>query len=232
MSHLAEHPFEAQTISRFFGGIDADNNNPHDCNWIITNIVNDNNPYPGSSGTVISMMSRELGGWARRGFRWDQRQRLAAFITNSNRLKGVITTGNSPGTSDFNGLLAGDEQLEFLRNFGMIFAYWNHADIWASWCASYNGMRNILVQFDAAYGGANPVPADLAQKWATFNRQELNNIARIGREYVDLLYSIKKPVGGLWGYWWDLKWYTVMTAPIVNQRSYIKFTQTCANLPP
>lgn len=177
------------------------------------------------------MMSRELGGWARRGFRWDQRQRLAVFLTNSNRLKGQISGDRTPGTGDFTGLQAGDEQLMFLREFGMIFAYWNHPDIWDSWCATYNGIRDILIRFDAAYGGANPVPANLAQKWADFSRRELNDIARIGRAYVDLLYSLKKPVGGIWGYWWDLKWYTVMTAPLLNQRSYIKFTNRCANLP-
>lgn len=102
---------------------------------------------------------------------------------------------------------------------------------WGSWCASYSGIYGILTRFDQAYGGANPAPANLASKWATFNRRELDNIARIGRDYVDLLYSLKKPVGGLWGYWWDLKWYTVMRAPLLNQRSYIQFSKTCPNLP-
>lgn len=86
-------------------------------------------PFPGASGTVIQMMMRELGGWGSEPFAWDQRQRLAAFLTDSNRLKGVISGGKTPGTGDFTSLSAGDEQLTFLRNFGFIFAYWNHADI-------------------------------------------------------------------------------------------------------
>jgi hypothetical protein len=152
-------------------------------------------------------------------------------LTNSNRLKGEIRGGKTPGVAAFNALLAGDEQLTFLRTFRFIFAYWNHDDIWGSWCASYSGIYGILTRFDQAYGGANPAPANLASKWATFNRRELDNIARIGRDYVDLLYSLKKPVGGLWGYRWDLKWYTVMRAPLLNQRSYIQFSKTCPNLP-
>tara|TARA_R110002003_G_scaffold722_7_gene21364 strand:- start:13737 stop:13988 length:252 start_codon:yes stop_codon:yes gene_type:complete len=72
---------------------------------------------------------RQLGGWGTRTFAWDQRQRLAAFLTNSNRLKGEIRDGKTPGVAAFNALLAGDEQLTFLRTFRFIFAYWNHDDI-------------------------------------------------------------------------------------------------------
>lgn len=231
---IAEHPFEAQTISRFFNQLDADTTDPIDCNWIVTNIVNDPNTFNGAADTIINLMKQQLGGHGGRqgqpGY-WDRRNRLAAFLTSPNRIKGVLSGGGTPGIGDYNSLLAGDEQLTYLREFGYIFAYWNHDDIWGSWCDSYRGILSVLQQFDSGNGGLGPTPANLASKWATHVRRDLNIIARIGNAYVDNLYNQRKSVGGIWKFWWDAKWYATLYAPLINNKSYIKFDKTCQGLP-
>jgi hypothetical protein len=179
-------------------------------------------------------MKKELGGSGGRGaFSWNRNDRLAAFLTNSNRIKGMISGQKTPGLGDFNSLQAGDEQLTFMRSFGFIFAYWNHEDIWGSWCATFQGIHTILTRFDADYNLAHPnAPANLATKWADFNRKELNGIAEIGRSYVDSLYSARKPAGGIfYRTFWYTRWWTTLYAPLINQKSYISFDKTCPGLP-
>ncbi|KAE8410719.1 hypothetical protein BDV36DRAFT_302509 [Aspergillus pseudocaelatus] len=105
-------------------------------------------------------MSHELGSW-------DQQGRLAVFLTDSNWMNGAIVTGSSPiQTSRWVILGPGDEQLEYLRELGMLFRYWNYPEVWQSFCDSYGGMRDVadvLLQFDNWYT-ANRGPSDLARE--------------------------------------------------------------------
>ncbi|KAJ5057413.1 hypothetical protein PSV09DRAFT_2197870, partial [Bipolaris maydis] len=226
--YQTEHPYEAQSISKFFEEHVGDYQNPErrDCAWVRRNIVDNKTPFNGAGGSVLQLMMRELGNKNRPN-------RLAVFLARSNRMKGTLSSHNSAANlNTFDALQAGDEQLMYVKEFGMIFAYWNIPDIWNSFCDSYNGMRDVLSDFDRSWNSAHATdPSDLAGQWESWNRNNLRIIAQNGRYQAMSLYNRRKQIGGLYGYWWSLKWWTVFSAPLgQSQYEYIKLDRSCRNL--
>lgn len=62
-------------------------------------------------------------------------------------------------------------------------------------CDSYNGMRDILLQFDTWYNN-NQGPSDLVREWKKFNQAELKRIVDRGRASAQFLKETRKPVTG------------------------------------
>jgi hypothetical protein len=81
-------------------------------------------------------MGDELGSRDRQGG-------FAVILTDSNWMKGAIVKGSSAiQTSRWDNMDAGDEQLAYLKELGILFSYWNHPEVWQSFCDSYTGMRD------------------------------------------------------------------------------------------
>lgn len=78
----------------------------------------------------------------------------------------------------------------------MLFSYWNHPEVWQSFCDSYNGMCDVLLQFDNWYT-ANQGPSDLAGQWKKFNQLELKRIVEKGKASAQYLKESRKPVPSL-----------------------------------
>lgn len=204
-----------------------------DCNWIKRFIINDKNPFPNAQDSVFQLMVQELGGADKKGKGvWDQRSRLAAFLTSSNRLKGTLFGGGVfQMRSDFDTLQPGDEQIMHAKRLGMIFAYMNHPDIWQSFCDSYNGMLTVLMAFQLDYNTANPQDRlDFVDKWQSFVRSELKRVVERGQAAAMSMYNGKKDSGDRWNFWWTAKWWTIYKLPFANQYSYIALDRTCQNL--
>lgn len=195
------------------------------CTWIVTWILS-RAPWAGATTNVAQLMSYELESRDRQG-------RLAVFLTDSNWMKGAIVKGSSPiQTSRWDNLDLGDEQLAYLKELGMLFSYWNHPEVWQSFCDSYNGMRDVLLQFDNWYI-ANRGPSDLVGEWKKFNQLELKRIVERGKASAQYLKESRKPVPGFWGRGWTLKWqglFTYFPGNLLYQFGTIKLDQTCVNL--
>lgn len=147
-------------------------------------------------------------------------------------MKGDITgLKTAVNARKFDAVEAGDEQLTFAKNFGMVFSYWNLPEIWTSFCDSYNGMLDVLTDFDQNWNALHPQDrSDLATAWSSFVLIELGNIVVSARAQAMSMYNRKKDAGGVWGWWWTTKWWLVYKAPGVNQYGYIKLDRTCRNL--
>jgi hypothetical protein len=224
---LAEHPFEAQTINMFFEKHLTSYLNPQkrDCAWIRKNIIDLKTPWNNAGGSVLQLMMREMG-------TKDNPGRLAVFVSRSNRLKGTLSGWKTAvNTASFDLLKPGDEQISYAKEFGMIFSYWNIDEIWSSYCDSYNGMRDVLGNFDTEWDRAHPNdPSGLQAMWQSFNKDNLREVTTRGRAQAMSMYNRRHTVGGLSEAFWIAKWWAVYSAPLVNQYSYIKLDKPCRNL--
>ncbi|KAJ8110045.1 hypothetical protein OPT61_g7002 [Boeremia exigua] len=226
--YQTEHPFEAQSISKFLDGhlTNIINRKRRDCAWVRKNLIQNRTPWNNAGGSVFQLMMRELG-------TRDTPGRLAVFMARSNRMKGSLSGWDTAAnTATFDNLQAGDEQLMYVKEFGMVFAYWNLPEIWNSYCDSYNGMRDVLAEFDRNWNLAHANdPSDLMTQWETWNRNNLKTIALNGRMQALSLYNRRKQIGGLYGAWWSAKWWLVFSAPLgQSQYAYIALDRTCRNL--
>jgi len=110
-----EHVLEGQTVGRFFSyhlpnyALQAQSTA-----WIMQELIDNSMPYPGATDSIADMAALELG-------RNMHRDRLALFLKNSNLLKGQLFGIATPKLDKFNALKAGDEQMQKLKELGMIF---------------------------------------------------------------------------------------------------------------
>jgi hypothetical protein len=110
-----EHVLEGQTVGRFFSyhlpnyALQAQSTA-----WIMQELIDNATPYPGATDSIADMAALELG-------RNMHRDRLALFLKNSNLLKGQLFGIATPKLDKFNALQAGDEQMQKLKELGMIF---------------------------------------------------------------------------------------------------------------
>ncbi|RGP61415.1 glycosyl hydrolases family 18 [Fusarium longipes] len=194
-----EHVFEGQTISRFF--ITWLPNNGYSQAWSEKWAFINDQEWQGQ--TFIHPLVDELGSKI-------HLDRLAIFLSNSNRLKGSLFKGVS-STSDahFNSLDAGAEQLLHVRELGLVFGYMGRDDIWDAFCASYNGILDLMEQFDAWYLKKSTNKSDLAAEWVKFIRSELDMVVKQARDDVKRMYQKKKPAGPNY----DAFWETIMKGP-------------------
>lgn len=121
-NYQTEHPFEAQTLARFFDyHLTQRARNPLSKSWILAELHNNRQPYQGATAGVTKMAADELG-------TVNHLDRLAIFLTDPNRMKGnLFSHKDSPSaTLKFHAMQAGDEQILRLKDLGMIFTVSNN----------------------------------------------------------------------------------------------------------
>ncbi|KAF5980123.1 glycoside hydrolase family 18 protein [Fusarium bulbicola] len=193
-----EHVFEGQTISRFFAIWLSSHNYPH--SWSEKWALTEYNEWKDSkkANAFVHLVVDELGS----SIHYD---RLAIFLSNSNRLKGSLFKGISTTTNaGFAKLEAGAEQLLHVREIGLIFGYMGRDEVWEAFCDSYNGMLDLMERFDAWYLKETKKTSDLATQWSDFIRSELDMVVRQARSDVKRLYDQKKPAGKKYEDFWDV----------------------------
>ena len=185
--------------------------NLRNCAWIKRHIMTRRLVYGGALKTTAEHMIRELGSN-------NHKDHLAVFLASSNRMKGTLSSLKTVlNNNKFSKMTAGEEQLLYVQEFGMIFSYWNLPEIWGSCCVSYNGIYSVLQAFDADWALNNPHdPLQLSLQWRAFVLTELSNVVMNAKIQAMSMYNSKKSKGGIWGWWWDLKWWSVYQAPLVN----------------
>jgi hypothetical protein len=200
---------------------------PKNCAWLRLFIGNSNIvPWPHGPLSVAKAMVTELG--SREG---TNQLRLTVFTNYTNQMKGSLFHDVTVVGDIYGRLEPGDEQLAYLKKYGMIFAYFNIPEVWSVWCETFNAIRGVLLQFDTWYNTfQNPnAPVHLANEWAAFNRKEFERIAKTARRDIRFMFSSRKRVAGFWKLWWDAKWLLV-TSDLLGQMGYVGFNQPCQNL--
>jgi chitinase len=127
-----------------------------------------------------------------------------------------------------NGFNAGDEQLLAAREIGFIFPYMNTDTVWRSFCDSYNGMLDLLTQFDTWHTQQGSAASDLAGEWPRFIRSELDIVVKAARNNLKVMDQSRKSVGVLY----LTRWRTVMNRNGREiQKVKLERTDRCRNLP-
>ncbi|TVY74071.1 Chitotriosidase-1 [Fusarium oxysporum f. sp. cubense] len=86
--------------------------------------------------------------------------------------------------------MSSDEQLQLVKEHGLLFNYMNHEDVWEMWCDTYNAMRVHLVEFDKWYPKSKGDPdVTLADEWDKYHRVALDSIVLRSRETWKWLYD-------------------------------------------
>lgn len=222
-----EHPFEAQTISRFFGvwlSLTGQAAVKRDCTWVETFVTEEDvqwgtNGY-GSYNSFYGTLMDELGSLG-------HLDRLTVFLANSNGHKGTLFGGKQAIRSTiFMAASPGDEQITMAREIGFIFPYMNTDDVWQSFCASYNGMLTKIEGFDQWYQQKVGTSPNLAAEWPKFIRSELDLVVTNARANINLMNNLRSYAGVSY----VLKWALLTTTSLPT----IKLSRTdyCRNLPP
>ncbi|KAJ9415052.1 hypothetical protein QL093DRAFT_2452770 [Fusarium oxysporum] len=77
-----------------------------------------------------------------------------------------------------------DEQLQLVKEMGMIFSYLNHKDIWPKYCAVYEAIYDHMGDFDTWYS--------TQQEWKEYNRLVLDSMVRSARYTEIWMYNNKE----------------------------------------
>ncbi|KZF20785.1 hypothetical protein L228DRAFT_179448 [Xylona heveae TC161] len=242
-----EHVFEAQTIAQFFNdytisgylpwfskrGNNVRSEPQWDSTWGTNYVTRFStnwrapNPAIPSRQIIYSFMDRllmELGTGFARG-RGNQ-DRLTILSARVNNLKGRLFKGNqgvSPNT--FSKFSEQARKLAF-KELGMAFTYMNLPEVSAKFCSSYQGMYDLMGQFDSWHAEVNPDAQDpaLQAKWKNFIRELLDNIVLLGRENAKSLWQIVRNDNkdNLDGQWKNVA---------QREAKKLRLTFTCDNLP-
>ncbi|SPJ91021.1 uncharacterized protein FTOL_13423 [Fusarium torulosum] len=155
--------------------------------------------------------------------------RLAIFLSNSNRMKGSLFGGSKTTTdATFDKLAAGAEQLLQAREVGLIFGYMGRDEVWGAFCDSYNGILDLMALFDAWYLKKSTNTSDLAAQWVKFIRSELDMVAKQAQDDVKRLYGRKKSASKKYDDFWEV----VMKGPTAEMNKVkLDKISTCKKLP-
>ncbi|KAF5974968.1 glycoside hydrolase family 18 [Fusarium coicis] len=195
-----EHILEGQTISRFLATWLPSHkySNRWTEKWVFTEYSQWEDKQTKKQNAFIHLVVDELGS----SIHYD---RLAIFLSNSNRMKGALFKGISTTTSaSFAQLEAGAEQLLHVRELGFVFGYMGRDDIWGAFCDSYNGILDLMETFDTWYFKESKSTSDLAAQWVSFIRSELDMVSRQARADVKSMYRQKKPAGKNYEDFWEV----------------------------
>ncbi|KAF5557753.1 glycosyl hydrolase family 18 [Fusarium napiforme] len=195
-----EHILEGQTISRFFATWLPNHkySNRWTEKWVFTEYSQWEDKQTKKQNAFIYLVVDELGS----SIHYD---RLAIFLSNSNRMKGALFKGiSTTTTASFAQLEAGAEQLLHVRELGFVFGYMGRDDIWGAFCDSYNGILDLMETFDTWYLKESKSTSDLAAQWVSFIRSELDMVARQAQADVRSMYRQKKPAGKKYEDFWEV----------------------------
>ncbi|KAM3426153.1 hypothetical protein NHJ13734_009626 [Beauveria thailandica] len=149
--------------------------------------------------------------------------RLTIMLSRPNEKKGSLFTGIR--TVDYNKYLkmSADEQLQTVKDLGIIFNYLNSQTVWEAFCGTYEAIWKQMGQFDDWYtknARGGPVIPSLQKEWKEYNQVLLSSVVRRARAQFDFFYQSRRASGHA------PKW---LLNQFVN-RSQIKLSLTCPNL--
>lgn len=240
-TYNTEHVLEAQTIARFFTNwlpLRATRANQRNCFWVGTYVVLANH-YWGTDGSgdfysFARVLMNELGSI-------NHLDRLTVFLARSNGHKGRLFSGAvAVSSAKYDNLTSDDLQFMVLREVGMIFTYLNRAEVWDSFCSTYNGILDRLEEFDTYYNNKlndqNQLGADsnLAVEWPKHVRAELDMVVKGALTNIEMFNSRKKAVNPVWLSRWSRALTGLGLPPGGKQLQKIALNRIgkCRNLPP
>ncbi|EXK35888.1 hypothetical protein FOMG_09085 [Fusarium oxysporum f. sp. melonis 26406] len=121
--------------------------------------------------------------------------RLTIFQFRPSLKKGSMYTGNEPTSPTKYETTSSDEQLQLVKEMGMIFSYLNHKDIWPKYCAVYEAIYDHMGDFDTWYStqqGAGTTIPSLLKEWKEYNRLVLDSMVRRARYTEIWMYNNKE----------------------------------------
>ncbi|KAI0123659.1 hypothetical protein BJ170DRAFT_659563 [Xylariales sp. AK1849] len=218
-----EHVMEGQTIGRFFmTWMPYSATRTRAYFWSESYILSTFAAPPLNGQAWIHLIVDELGSVA-------NGDRLTIFLRRPNVKKGQLFGGKVSVTqATFAGREKGAEQLLEARETGMIFPYMNDDDVWQSFCDSYNGILDVLTQFDGWYQDLTGADSFLADEWPKFIRSELDMAVTRARKDLKMMDQNREAAGILY----TQRWATIMA---VNggeiQKVKLDRVDICRNLP-
>ncbi|RBA18191.1 chitinase [Fusarium proliferatum] len=120
--------------------------------------------------------------------------RLTLFLARPNRKKGLMFTGVRPTSPDEYDSMSSDEQLQEVKEMGMIFNYLNNQQVWDKYCAVYEAIYDHMGDFDTWYAtnGAGVTIPNLQKEWKDYNRILLDSMVRRMRILMEHFWNNKE----------------------------------------
>lgn len=221
--YQTEHVFEGQTIARFFmTWMPASATVPRPSLWSETYILSTFASAPLYGQAWVHLLFEELGSTT-------YQDRLTVFMSRPNGKKGQLFSGKaSVSQPTFKSRDKGPKQLLEARETGMIFGYMNLDTVWESFCDSYNGMLDVLTQFDSWYQDLTGADSFLADEWPKFIRSELDMVVKQARTDLKMMDQQRKAAGVVYTGLWS----TIMgTTAGEIQKVKLDRTDVCKSLP-
>ncbi|KAF6515930.1 hypothetical protein HZS61_004671 [Fusarium oxysporum f. sp. conglutinans] len=202
---IAEHVYEAQFLSQFFttwlveGKVKRQRPAPGttvgkvDCKWVSDWIIEADNSYPWEDPagkedifSLLQLLHSELGNMV-------HQDRLTIALGRLNNKKQNLFGHKNTYQEKGYKRMSSDEQLQLVKEHGLLFNYMNHDDVWEMWCDTYNAMRVHLVEFDKWYPKSKGDPdVTLADEWDKYHRVALDSIVLRSRETWKWLYDNRR----------------------------------------
>ncbi|POS72695.1 chitinase [Diaporthe helianthi] len=235
-----EHVFEGQLIGDFFsqwlhqGRINNQNPAPvnpqskMDC-FVTQTYITAANPanFPwqldGQPASFMQLMLAELGSIR-------HLDRLTIYQARPNRKKGSMFSGNQPTDPRVYELMSKDEQLQSVKEMGLVFTYLNTQQVWDGFCGSYEALYDLLGRFDTWYasnGAAVAIP-NLQDEWKQYIRVVLDSMVRRSKATFDYMYQNRRV--GLLGGFVDPPYTGHWIANRFINRLQIRLALTCRNM--
>nr|WOD46715.1 hypothetical protein [Trichoderma atroviride] len=237
--YQTEHVFEGQLISIFFtqwldkGFFKRQNPMPSNprpkvpCSFTETYIKKTVSPnswmLKNKKQPFIQVLLAELGNK-------EKLDRLAIFKARPNLKKGNLFENiNSVAVTSY-GLMTVAEQLQSVKELGLIFSYMNNPMVWDMFCDTYEALYDRFEDFDSWYarnGGALAIPS-LQNEWRAFIRAMLDSIVANSRTEFDKLYTLRRiPLANQARATSEAFW----AVNNLQNRRLIKLDKTCRHLP-
>ncbi|KAH6838551.1 hypothetical protein B0I37DRAFT_240554 [Chaetomium sp. MPI-CAGE-AT-0009] len=119
--------------------------------------------------------------------------RFTIFKVRPNRMKGSIFGGHQAvELNPHYGRMSQDEQLQAVKEMGMVFTYFNRPEIFQSFCVVYEAVYHLMGQFDTWYsqqGGAGFTAPSLQAGWKAYMKEVLSSLVNRNRKTFDALYA-------------------------------------------
>ncbi|KAH8127670.1 hypothetical protein LI328DRAFT_130088 [Trichoderma asperelloides] len=122
------------------------------------------------------------------------------------------------------------EQLQSVKELGLIFSYMNNQIVWDKFCHTYEALYDRFGDFDKWYtqnGGPLAIPS-LQNEWQAYMRAMLDSIVTNSRTEFDKLYTLRRipltnPARAMSEAFW--------TVNKLQNRRLIKLDKRCRHLP-
>lgn len=103
-------------------------------------------------------------------------------------------TGNQPTSLTKYLSMTQDEQLQSVKEMGMIFTYLNTQEVWDKFCGTYEAIYDLLGDFDTWYSqnGQGVAIPNLQDEWKEYIRVSLDSLVRRSRATFDYMLAHRR----------------------------------------